>query len=484
MAALVLGLLAIRGPVTGASASPIPGEAPPCPLSAIRLPLGADLAMAVGRAPEGASFCIASGVHRMQSITPRNNQSFFGEPGAVLSGARQIPRFTREGRHWMAEGQRQRGHRRPDVPCATDRPRCGFPEAVFIDDRPLFHAASRAAVTPDSFFLDYDTGRLFIGTDAAGRRVEASAVPSAFFGDATGVQIAGLVVEKYSSEAQAGAIGHTGGTREWLIRDSVIRLNSAAGLKVGSGSRVLRNRIFNNGNLGVSCIGDDLRFEDNEISRNGYFRGMDTLWEGGGVKCFGTSRVAFRRNRVEANNGIGLWTDYDNVDALYEDNLLLRNVNSGISHEISYRAIIRRNYLFDNGAGFSVWLWGSAIQVQNSRDVLVQGNLVVAYRGNGIGLIQQSRGEGRLGPWVTTGNRVVGNVVVSMVPGSGRSGAVADHDHAGLWNGDNVFSGNAYHVTDPQGPYWAWRENYHRWTDYRLTSRQDGDGSMLLLQAR
>jgi hypothetical protein len=483
MAWLVLSFIAVA-PAAGAQPSAPATAGAGCPTAAIRLPPGADLATIVANSPEGASFCIGSGLHRLQRIRPKDRQSFFGQPGAIMNGARLLQGFTRDGPHWVVGGQRQRGHRRPDVPCLPDHPRCGFPEAVFVDDRPLLHAASRAAVTADSFFLDYDTGRLFLGLDPTGRRVEASAVAAAFTGEARGVLIAGLVVEKYSSEAQAGAIGHDRKPREWTVRDSEIRLNSAAGLMVGSGSRVLRNRIHGNGNLGVGCGGEDVLFEDNEISGNGHFRGMNPLWEGGGVKCFGTSRVTFRRNRVEANNGIGLWTDFDNVDTLYEGNLLLRNANSGISHEISYRAVIRGNVLIGNGDAFNIWLWGSAIQLQNSREVLVEGNLVVAWRGNGIGLIQQDRGAGRLGPWVTTGNRVSGNVVISMLPGSGRSGAVADHDHDGLWNGGNVFAGNIYHVTDTGGPYWAWREGYLRWAEYRARSGQDADGMLLPFRAR
>lgn len=464
------------------SASPANPPAP-CPASAVRLPVGADLAAVVGRAPEGASFCVAAGVHRMQTITPKDRQSFYGEPGAILNGSRQLTGFAREGRYWVTDGQRQHGWRRLDVPCIAARPRCGFPEAVFIDDRPLFHAASRNTVTGDSFFLDYDSGRRYLGVNPAGRRVEASVSATAFVGGARDVLISGLVVEKYASAAQEGAIGQNKKSEGWIIRDSVIRLNSAAGLLVGTRSQVLRNHIRDNGNMGAGCGGEDVLFEENEIARNGYFSGIEPLWEGGGVKCVGTTHLIFRRNRVEGNNGIGLWTDYDNIHTLYKDNLLLRNVNSGISHEVSYNAVIRGNYLYGNGDGFHVWLWGGAIQIQNSRNVLVQGNLVIAYAGNGISLIQQDRGVGRFGPFFTTGNKVFGNVVISMTANGGRSGAVADHDPEEMWKGKNTFAGNVYHVADPRAAYWAWGGRDRTWADYRASSGQDADSTLFALPA-
>ncbi|WP_270933771.1 right-handed parallel beta-helix repeat-containing protein [Falsiroseomonas oryzae] len=484
MATLLWALLAAGAPGASAAEPLLASQEPPCPASAMRLPPGADLAAIVGRAPDGTVFCLGRGVHRMQTVTPRDRQAFHGEPGAILNGARLVSGFVRDGRHWVASGQDQRGWQRPDVPCAAHRPRCGFPEAVFIDDRPLFHASSRAEVGEDSFFLDYETRRLYVGSNPAGRRVEASVAPAAFIGGARGVLIAGLVIEKYASAAQAGAIGLHLKPVEWTVRNNEVRLNSAIGVMVGARSRVLHNRIHGNGNMGAGCGGEDVLFQDNEISRNGYFRGIDTLWEGGGVKCAQTTRLTFRRNRVEANNGIGLWTDIDNLHTLYEGNLVLRNVNSGISHEISYDAVIRGNYLDGNGDGFHVWLWGGAIQVQNSRNVLVQGNLIVAHQGNGISLIQQDRGTGRHGPWVTTGNQVVGNVVIATLPLHGRSGAVADHDRDGMRNGHNIFRGNAYHVADPGAAYWAWTDGWQPWAGYRASSGQDADSTLSVMPAR
>lgn len=450
-----------------------PGPESACPKSAVRLYPGSDIAAVVQRSKEGTSFCLAAGVHRIQAITPRNNQRFYGEAGAVLSGARLLTRFAREGRHWVASGQNQREWHRADVPCVAAMPRCGFPEAVFIDNRPLVHAASRSEVEDGKFFFDYDSRKIYFSIDPKGHKVEASVSPFAFRGGAHGILIAGLIIEKYSTENQHGAIGGDVNPEDWIVQDNEIRLNSAVGVAAGTRSRIRHNYIHSNGNLGARCAGNDILFDDNEISENGYFRGVVPLWEGGGVKCLTTRRLTFRGNRVVSNNGIGLWTDYDNWHTLYENNVLLNNRNSGISHEISYDAVIRNNFLLGNGDAFNIWLWGGAILLQNSQRVRVYDNTIVTYDGNGISLIQQNRGSGTHGPFNTIENRIFDNIIVSMKANSGRSGAVADFDREGLERGKNVFQSNTYFVPDARGAHWTWVDGNYNWSDYRVRSGQE-----------
>src|SRR5208337_1042989 len=100
------------------------------------------------------------------------------------------------------------------------------------------------------------------------------------------------------------------------------------------------------------------------------------------------------------NQGAGLWTDGNNEGTLYENNTVVNNLGSGIGHEISYRAIIRNNTVKGNGGMSTTSLWlGAQIQVLNSSNVEVYGNTVEVppAGGNGIGLMNQTRGSGTLG---------------------------------------------------------------------------------------
>ena len=233
--------------------------------------------------------------------------------------------------------------------------------------------------------------------------------------------------------------------------------------------------------MGVGCAGDDILIEDNEMAHNGFFAGLDPLWEGGGGKCSLTNHLIVRGNYSHHNNSFGFWTDIDNINTLYEDNRIEYNANGGISHEISYAAIIRRNTFKGNGAAFRDWLWGGAIQIQNSQNVQVYRNTIdTAGAGNGITLIQQNRGTGKYGPYVTVRNNIHHNVITNLTPDRGVSGAIADYNPAAMKAGHNRFEYNVYTVTDPRDDHWAWVDGFYDWTTYRRKSGQDASSRLVL----
>jgi hypothetical protein len=465
---LLLGLAALPAAASGTGATAA------CPSGAIPVAAGAVLQAIVDAAPPGARFCLRAGEHRLASATPKDGQSFHGEAGAVLSGARRITAFQRQGPYWVAHGVAQRDGQRPEAVCLPGRERCSYPETLFIDDVPLMHAARLQDLQKGSFFFDYAKSRIYFFDDPAGRRVESSALPYAFRGGARNVVIENLTIEKYAPPVQHAAVGSDRPSPGWVVRGNEFRLNYALGVNVGAGSKVLSNRIHGNGQMGAGCTGRDVLFEGNEIARNGSFSGVDPNWEGGGAKCAVTEGLVVRHNHLHDNDGYGFWTDIDNIGTLYENNLVENNAAGGITHEISYAAIIRSNVFRGNGPVSPVWLWGAAILIQNSRDVEVYDNDVdMTGRGNGICLVQQGRGGGRYGPYVTVGNRIHGNTLVSATPDHGASGAIADHDPAGMKAGDNRFYNNLYRIVDPQADHWAWVDGFRDWAEHRLYSGQE-----------
>jgi Right handed beta helix region len=415
----------------------------------------------------------------MQSVQPKKNHKFYGDGAAILNGSRLVTAFTREGKFWVANNQTQEGFRHAGDQCLEGRPRCDHPEAFFINDRPLRAVASKAEVTPGKFFFDYDADKIYFLDNPTGKKVEASVSPYAFVGTARGVLIQDLTIEKYSSPIQHGAIGYGAPGEGWVVRNNTVRLNSGGGVNVRSNSQVIGNFIHDNGQLGIGCVGSDILIEGNHIARNGYFSGLNPLWEGGGGKCALTQRLVFRKNYSHHNNAFGFWTDIDNIDTLYEDNRIEYNVHGGISHEISYRAVIRNNTFKGNGNGFRVWLWGPAILIQNSREVEVYGNTVEQTGGgNGISLIQQDRGSGAYGPHTTKNNHVHHNHIIST--NDGASGAIADFAPEAMKGGNNRFNFNTYVVGSRMQDSWAWVDGFYDWSTYRQKSGQDANSKIVL----
>ncbi len=447
------------------------------PAGAIILNPGMDVNSIVKNAPAGATFWFQAGEYRGVSIEPKDNQSFLGAEGAVLNGSNLLTDFTQDSAgRWVASGQTQEGLRSHTEDAAM---RAGYPETFFIDDKPLTPVDALSKVAPGTFYFDYEADRIYFADDPTGHKVEAGVKDHAFVGEADGVTIRNLVIEKYNPPVQTGAIqGHT----NWTIADNEIRLNYAVGATAQDGSVITGNFVHDNGQMGLGGNGKNVRVEGNEIASNGHWSGIDVFWEGGGAKFSDTDGLIVRANYSHDNKGFGLWTDIDNIRTVYEDNLLVKNSGGGITHEISYDAVIRNNTLIGNGfeAQGDGWLWGGAIQNQNSKNVEIYGNRIDttgASGGNGIVLIQQDRGSGAYGDYLITNNKIHDNTIVSK-DGNGISGGVADFNEAGLLNGGNVWDNNKYYM--PDGDHWWWGDfdGDDDWASYMKYTNQDENSTL------
>ena len=443
------------------------------PAGAIIIHPGDNVSAIVNNAPAGATFFFEAGVYRGVSLSPKEGQTFIGEQGAVLNGSTLLTNFTQEGSHWVIGGQTQEGSRSATDQGENGSMRAGYPDTVYIDNKPLTPVDALSKLAPGKFYFDYAADKIYIGDNPAGHKVEAGTLDHAFEGNANGVTVKNFVVEKYSNPVQTGAIE---GNQSWTIIDNEVRLNYAAGIRADANSKMVGNFIHDNGQMGIGDydhVKTNLLVEGNEIARNGWWSGIEPMWEGGGTKFKYTDGLVVRGNYSHDNHGMGLWTDINNINTTYENNTVIHNDDGGISHEISYHAVIRNNVLMGNGYQSIGWMFGDQIQIQNSSNVEVYGNKVDmtgAQGGNAIGLIQQNRGSGNHGPWVTTGNNIHDNIIVSK-DGNGIVGGAADFNAAGMLNGGNVWKNNTYYM--PEGDHFWWG-NTHSFAEFKAATGETG----------
>lgn len=363
--------------------------------------------------PSGATIKFGAGTYRELEIEPKDDQTFVGEPGAVLNGSRVLTGFEREGGVWTVDGQ---DHGSPQAVqdeewgfCDDDRPSCVFPEDLFVDGVPLRRADQARDVGPGTWFFDYDRDSVTIGDDPTGRLVEVSAARWAFHGSADRVEIRGFEIAQYATPGRQGAINPRVGRigpagRSWIVRNNQIRHAHGWGIKVENGMVISDNVIVGGGQGGIGGVGDGMLIEHNLIEGNCIAGYRCFGWEGGGMKL-SSSETTIRGNVVAANLGHGIHTDIDCVDVIIEDNLVTDNQGVGIDHEISGRAVIRTNTVLRNGfrpdGGTE-----AGIYVLSSSDVLVEGN-VVEGNGDGIFLRQDRRtSEGLLERVTVRGNHI------------------------------------------------------------------------------
>ena len=421
-------------------------KATSAPTGAIILHPGDNISALVSASPTGTTFYFEPGIYRGVSLAPKDGQAFIGAEGAILNGSAVLSNWTQSGNLWVIGGQTQQGRVHPGAEFEPGTQRPGYPETVFLDNTPLKPVDALSKVVPGTFYFDYAADKIYIADNPTGHTIEAGKLTDAFHGSATNVTVQNLVIEKYDPQIQDGAIQ---GGRGWTIQDNEVRLNYAVGIIGVDGSKLIGNYVHDNGQMGLGGFGDNILVQGNEIAKNGYWSGIDVLWEGGGFKFANTDNLVVRGNYSHDNNGIGMWTDGDNIHTLYEDNVVVHNGMGGISHEISYQAIIRNNTLIGNGADDPrSWWWGNEIQIQNSQNVEVYGNRVeMTGGGNGIVIIQQNRGSGTFGTYTTTGNQIHDNIIVDH-DGEGYIGGVADYNQSGMLSGGNIWSNNQYFMSD------------------------------------
>ena len=434
------------------------------PTGAIILHPGDNISALVSAAPAGTTFYFEPGVYRGVSLAPKDGQTFIGAEGAILNGSAVLTNWTPSGNLWVIGGQTQQGRVHPNAEYEAGTQRPGYPETVFLDNTPLKPVDALSKVVPGTFYFDYAADKIHIADSPADHTVEAGKLTDAFHGSATNVTVQNLVIEKYDPAIQDGAIR---GGQGWIIRDNEVRLNYAVGISAHGGSQIIGNNVHDNGQMGLGGSGNNILVQGNEIAKNGFWSGIDPLWEGGGFKFADTDDLVVRGNYAHDNKGTGLWTDINNIHTLYEDNVVVHNTINGISHEISYDAIIRNNTVLGNGYGDTRgWGWGSDINIQNSRNVEVYGNRVeMTGGGNGIVMIQQNRGSGTFGTYTTTGNQIHDNTVVDH-DGHGYIGGFADYNESGMFNGGNTWSNNQYFMSDGGGRFeWGGSKTFSQFKD-------------------
>jgi len=412
---------------------------------------GADLQALVNTNGAGTTFLLTSGVYRQQTVYPKDGMVFVGQPGAVMSGARLLTDFVTDGGRWVASNQAQQGGTGGE--CVDGYSGCVFPEDVFIDGEMLWQVTELADVAPDTWYFDYAADKIYLGQDPAGHVVETSISDRAFSGSTQGVRIRGLTIEKYANKAQLGAIDGWNADG-WLVEYNEIRLNHGTGIKFGERFSFIGNHVHHQGQLGVGGKGADVTITGNEISFNNV-AGFAMGWEGGGSKFVSTTNLVVTFNSVHDNIGTGLWTDGNNLDTVFAENVSSDNASHGIHHEISYAAEIRDNVLARNG--------GYGVKVSSAPDVHVVGNLIDDNAQGGVWAQHVDRGSGGQGPYVLENLLVERNEIIMTTGLTGLRQYVGDDSY--FTSRNNEFDYNTYELGE-SGPYYEWMNGQVSATDW------------------
>lgn len=438
--------------------APLAGQAlPAAGAGGVRVEVGSDLQAAVDAHPPGTRFLLAAGVHRGQSVRPRDGDSFVGERGTVLSGAKVLEpsSFAVDGAgRYVVDGQTQEASRSGgygSTPWHAGNDHYAEPgseaevhygEELFADGVRLRRVNSADEVSrPGTWYFDHDADRIVLFDDPQGRLIETSVTETAFLGEGTvAVTVENLTIRQYANRAQRGVLDATG-SRGWVVRDVAVEDSHGAGLGVGDDMLVANSRVAGHGQIGLVGGGRGSTIRDSEITANRQL-GFQLGWEAGGTKFTRSEGLRFTNNWVHHNRGIGVWFDIDNRAATITANLVEHNTTGGILWEISHDADIGYNELFDNHTSGDIDNMAGNIQIVASDGAEVHHNLV---RGGGtqeIVLVDQDRGPG------LRNTRVHDNDVTIATSWGGGTTGLKDQATTDPYAADagNTFSGNTYRV--------------------------------------
>ncbi len=263
-------------------------------------------------------------------------------------------------------------------------------DMVFVDGR-LFDAVGWAGeVNANSYWIDYEQGYVYIGTDPQGKVVEITAFDNALTrttgevhgkkSDRKGPTIRGIAFTQYayraieiegkdpegvSPESEHGK-DVVGSTFEYCTISFCSRV---AGYFRGDHLTIRHCLVSDSGTEGVYILSsNDVLLERNVITRTnienitGYYASAVKIFN----QCY---RVTCRENLIidNGNGSCGIWYDVGEVDGVFVNNWVERTDN-GFFFEISKGAICAGNVFVDCGTG---------IKILNSRDVRVYQNTLV-----------------------------------------------------------------------------------------------------------
>ena len=353
--------------------------------------------------------------------------------------------------------------------CQAEYPLCIFPEDVFVDDLPIVRVEHQEELGPGRWWSDSSAGLIYLADDPAGRKVELGATRKAFSGNARGVTIRGFIIEKYAQPAGEAAIDGKNAD-DWTVDQNEIRWNHAVGIRAGNGWKVLNNKTHHNGDCGMGGSGRDILVEGNEMYKNNY-AGYWPGWEAGGAKFVLTENLVVRNNFSHDNIGPGLWTDINNRNTLYEGNRTTNNTE-GIFHEISFKATIRNNTVWNDGNNtFGRHDGDAGILVGESRDVEVYGNKVTNCRAAILGRQLNRTSDAQMyhmpEPYEIHNLNVHDNDITQdtgIALGIVKPAPHVSDDVFGRWN--NRFVNNQVKLGDPRARAFMWNNDRYTESDF------------------
>ena len=429
------------------------------------------ISAAVNRAPADGTVVVASGsYHENVTILRSTPVHLTSAPGATvwLDGSRVVSGWTASNGRWVAGGWTASFDSSPTLNAGAPDgappywqfvspsfPMAAHPDQVWIDNDAQRQVGTLAGVRPGTFYVDYTSDKLYLGSSPVGREVRASDLPKAISVRAPGTTIDRINVRRYApSVPTMGAV--TVERPDVTVSNLKIVDNATSGLQVGTrGARLTNLLLERNGMIGLRANRADNMRLTHVTARDNNREHFNTAPSAGGTKITGSVGVKVRNSTFARNYGTGLWFDASNYQFSVLSSRMRDNSLHGLFLEVSGTGTVANNVISGNrGNGLEindtdrVQVWNNTfsnnaetIQIaQDWRDVKPSG----AYHNPDLPL-----------PWLSRDITLHNNILANPDPDGSCLLCVEDFSHrfsAGQLR--IVTDGNVYQRPSRTQPRW------------------------------
>ncbi len=394
----------------------------------------ATVTKALSKVRSGGQVVLRGGTYREYFIVPPGKdvaiQNYPGE-AVWFDGSSPVTGFKASGAHWAVSGWTTQFDSSPTYvkgePDGTTagwqfvnpaRPMAAHPDAVWVDGVEQTQVDSTTALKPGTFYVDYAGKKLYLGSDPAGKKVEASTMAQAVSLRAPGTVLRGIGFRRFADSVWMQGVITSYYTNQTL-ENVVVQDPATAGIGLYKGGSTLRNvTISGAGQIGLQASYADGLVVDNLLVENANDEGFNPAPSAGGFKVTTTRGVTLKNSEIRNTTGNQFWTDQSTYDINLLNNYIHDGSRWGIVLEISSTATVAGNVVANNAF--------DGIAVQNTDKVNIWNNTFVGNKRAAIALTQDSRRIEQLSvsghdkrrpqpdltmPWVTRGTTIGNNIL-------------------------------------------------------------------------
>jgi hypothetical protein len=328
------------------------------------------VATAVAKAVPGQVIALRAGTYHEALTIPVSKSGViiqaYPREAVWFDGTSVVTGWTHTGSAWVHSGWNAQfdhsgsftaGQTSPWSFVGPQNPMAAWPDGVWLDGRQLTQVGSAGAVQAGTFYVDYSSHTLVVGSDPSGHDVRASDLDRAFLVLAPNVTLQGFGVRRYATSLpRLGTVRLQGG--DGTVRDLVVTENATQGISFrGSGNLADHITSIANGMVGIHANVSDRLTIRNSVLDDNNVQQFNTSPSAAGVKITCSRGLTIVNNEFADNNANGLWLDMADVGFVIANNTF-RNNHIAAQLELSDTGIFANNaveggkygaYIYDTG---------------------------------------------------------------------------------------------------------------------------------------